>query len=171
MEIQRRLEQIAVSDELTGLLNRRGFTMMAGHLHKMATRQRNGLAVVFADLDGLKRINDQLGHDHGDRAIRELADVLRSTFRSSDVVARLGGDEFAVLVHAVDRGRLDVALDRLGASVAAVNAHPDRPFALSVSLGVAMFDPATPLTLDELIGEADKRMYDHKQSRRAARAS
>jgi diguanylate cyclase (GGDEF)-like protein/PAS domain S-box-containing protein len=166
MEAEKKLERIAVTDELTGLLNRRGFMMMAGQHHRVALRKQTGLAVVFADLDGLKVINDTQGHEIGDHAICEFAEMLRRTFRESDVVARLGGDEFAALVHDVDRAQLDAALDRVRAAVD--HSAVGRPYQFSVSLGVALLDPAASRPLEELLAEADHDMYSHKRARRAS---
>jgi diguanylate cyclase (GGDEF)-like protein len=121
--------------------------------------------VIFADLDGLKAINDRLGHEHGDRAIRGLAEILRRTFRESDVLARLGGDEFAALAYDVDESTVDVVLDRVRSALArAAGAGPDP---LSVSLGVALLRSGEMVSLDDLIAEADKQMYENKRTRKA----
>jgi two-component system, cell cycle response regulator len=91
------LEKLALFDELTGLYNRRGFLDLGGKQLKTAERLGKSVLLVFADLDGLKEINDQLGHLDGDAALKDIADVLRESFRGSDIIARLGGDEFAIL--------------------------------------------------------------------------
>lgn len=166
VELEHKLEHAAVTDELTGLLNRRGFLMIAGQEHRVAIRQHHGIAVIFADLDGLKTINDQLGHEHGDAAIRQLAEILRTTLRDSDVIARLGGDEFAALAYNVDGPKLESVLARVRAAVAA--APPTGPYALAVSLGVALLPPGESRPLEELLAEADQRMYDNKRARKAS---
>jgi diguanylate cyclase (GGDEF)-like protein/PAS domain S-box-containing protein len=166
VELEQKLELSAVTDELTGLLNRRGFMMLAGQEHRIAVRQALGVAVVFADLDGLKLINDKLGHEHGDRAIRALGEILRATFRESDVIARLGGDEFAVLAYNVDRQRIDIALERLRAGIAA--APPIGSVPLAVSVGIALLAPGEQRSLDELVADADQRMYETKRRRKAS---
>ena len=165
------IRQLSLTDELTGLLNRRGFQTLAEQQLRTSLRTQNRLWLLFADLDGLKEINDRLGHGMGDRALQEVAMLLRTAcFRSADIVARLGGDEFAVL--ATETGRTDGAalVQRLGAAVRSVNDQPDRAYELSVSAGAALFDPALPQTLDELTLDADRQMYGEKRSRRMGEA-
>lgn len=168
IELANELEKIAITDELTGLLNRRGFTLMAAQQHKVAVRHGIGVAVMFADLDGLKAINDGLGHDHGDRAIKELGDVLKQTLRSSDVIARLGGDEFSALVFGVDQAGIEIVVNRLQAAVAQVNTGEGRSFKLAVSIGLALQEPGQQCALDELIATADQQMYENKRKRKSS---
>lgn len=162
------VRKLSLTDELTGLLNRRGFVNLAEHQLLTATRTRNRLWLLFADLDDLKTINDRLGHAAGDRALCEIARVLRTTpFREADLVARLGGDEFAVLATEISRTEGSALADRFKAALARANEAPGRELALSVSVGVALFDPDRPLSLDDLIHEADRRMYQAKHARQA----
>ena len=169
VETQQQLEKLSVTDELTGLLNRRGFMMIAGQEHRVALRQSVGLAVVFADLDGLKAINDNLGHEVGDRAIKQLGDILRTTFRESDVIARLGGDEFAILAYDVDRSRIDAVLERVRSAVVAARSEVAQPYQLSVSLGVSLLEPGSRRTLEDMVANADVQMYEAKRARKVAR--
>ena len=159
------IRMLSLTDGLTGLLNRRGFTTLAEQQLRTSIRTRNRLWLVFADLDGLKEINDRLGHEAGDRALREAADLLRTgTFREADLVARFGGDEFAILATEVSPTDGTRLVQRIGDVVRRANETPDRAFALSMSAGVALFDPDRPRTLDELIGEADRHMYQAKHA-------
>jgi diguanylate cyclase (GGDEF)-like protein len=159
------IRTLSHTDELTGLLNRRGFAVLAEQQMRTSLRTRNRLWLLFADLDALKDINDRLGHEAGDRALREMAGLLRTgSFRKSDLVARLGGDEFAILATEIGPTDGDRLVQRVEAAVRKANEQPDRPWTLSVSTGVALFDPDRPQTLDELLGEADQRMYLAKQS-------
>jgi len=168
---QQRLEEISIRDELTGLYNRRGFLEHARHHVALATRTRRPLALIYVDLDGLKAINDGLGHAMGDRAIREIAGVLAATFRSTDIVARLGGDELAVLVPERERDSDEPEVRaRLAAALDAVNAAPDRPYRLAASVGVITYRPADgPRSVEDLLAEADLLMYEQKKRRRAGR--
>jgi diguanylate cyclase (GGDEF)-like protein len=127
------------------------------------------MALLFIDLDGMKQINDTLGHEVGDLALSETADLLRQTFRESDVLARLGGDEFAVLAVgvSVDNGALLAA--RLEQNLRLHNACAPRRYHLSLSMGVAHCDPERPCSLDALLDRADGLMYAQKQARRQAR--
>ena len=163
------IRTLSLTDQLTGLLNRRGFTNLAEQQLRTSVRTRHRHWLVFADLDGLKDINDRLGHEAGDQALLEIAQLLRTgSFRETDLVARLGGDEFAILATEISPIDGEVLVKRIEHAVQVANAVPDREFALSVSAGVAMFDPENPQTLDELIDEADRRMYQAKQRRRSS---
>jgi diguanylate cyclase (GGDEF)-like protein len=160
------VRRLSLTDELTGLLNRRGFMNLAEQQLRTALRTRNRVWLLFADLDDLKGINDRLGHEAGDRALREIAGLLKAApFRESDVVARLGGDEFAVLATEISVMDGETLADRFEHSVAFANEMPGRELALSVSVGVSVFDPDEPEALDELIVQADRRMYRAKYSR------
>jgi diguanylate cyclase (GGDEF)-like protein len=161
------IRTLSLTDELTGLLNRRGFTTLAEQQMRTSARTRNRLWLVFADLDGLKDINDRLGHEAGDRALCEIARLLRTgSFREADLVARFGGDEFAILATEISRTDGDKVMKRVDDAVRRANETPVRLFALSLSVGVAVFDPEQPQTLDELIADADRRMYEAKHSQR-----
>ena len=161
------IRTLSLTDELTGLLNRRGFTTLAEQQLRTSLRTRNRLWLLFADLDGLKEINDRLGHEAGDRALCEVAKLLRTgSFREADLVARLGGDEFAVLATEISRTDGDKVVKRVEDAMRKANATPDREYTLSVSAGAAVFDPEQPQTLEELIAEADRRMYQAKNSQR-----
>lgn len=165
VELQDELRRIGTSDALTRLMNRRGFLPTAEHQLEVAKRSHQPMALMFLDLDGLKRVNDTLGHSIGDGMITEGAFVLRETFRASDLIARIGGDEFCVLFEVESYHAAEVALARLQAAVDEANEQEGRPFILSFSAGVAMFDPEDPCTLDRLIAVADEQMYAAKRGK------
>jgi diguanylate cyclase (GGDEF)-like protein len=161
------IRTLSLTDDLTGLLNRRGFTTLAEQQMRTSVRTRNRLWLLFADLDGLKDINDRFGHEAGDRALSEIAALLRKgSFREADLVARMGGDEFAILATEISRADGDKVVKRVEEAVRHANEKPDRDFELSLSVGVAIFDPERPQTLEELIAEADRLMYQAKHSGR-----
>jgi diguanylate cyclase (GGDEF)-like protein len=160
------LEAASITDELTGLLNRRGLLLVAEQQLKLAVRNRKKLLLFFFDLNGLKRINDSLGHHVGDHALLDTAGVLRAAFRESDILARLGGDEFVVLAN--DMESLSQLRQRLDESLARYNIAGG-PLQLSLSVGTAVFDPSQPVTLERLIADADAGMYADKQQRRVNR--
>jgi diguanylate cyclase (GGDEF)-like protein len=172
-ERQRRLTEIravALVDELTGLYNRRGFLALAQQQLRVADRLGSQLCQVFVDLDGLKQINDRLGHPAGDRALAETAQLLRETFRDSDIIARVGGDEFAVLTMDSVPGDAESMLGRLADNVAAHNAWMNRDFAISLSTGLAHYNGASPSSVGQLLAEADSWMYAHKRAKQVAAA-
>ena len=163
-----KLEHAVIRDELTGLLNRRGFQSHALQVLALANRALRPLALIYIDLNGMKTINDELGHAAGDQALVQTAALIRKTFRASDVLARLGGDEFAVLSP-------DYAEDDEGATIHQrfrkelndVRSQRERSFQLSASLGVTVYSPKEGLrTMEQLIADADAKMYEAKQRRR-----
>lgn len=157
------LNTLSLTDVLTGLYNRRGFFVQAEHLHRVSRRRRAKSAVIFADIDGLKRVNDELGHDRGDAAIRDAAFVFRQSFRQADVVSRLGGDEF--VAYTLDDEHPGVILERIQGKLDAFNLMGKRPYVLSLSAGVVQCDLASAETLSDYLLQADERMYAHKRSR------
>lgn len=164
---EEKLRGMTLVDELTGLYNRRGFFALAEQHCKLAARKGRSLLVVFADMDDLKRVNDTFGHTAGDQALFETAAVLRHTFRETDVVARIGGDEFAALVLESDPGTAPMILRRLEENLRRTNAEDTLPFEISVSVGVADFDPEAPASIGDLLSLADHRMYAQKRTRRS----
>jgi diguanylate cyclase (GGDEF)-like protein len=119
--------------------------------------------MLFMDLDNLKMINDTLGHHKGDQALVEVANILNSTFRRSDIKGRMGGDEFAVFPIDASQDGMERAISRLTENIDTFNGSKDNPFQLSVSMGVAHYDPEHPCTIDELLVRADKIMYEDKR--------
>ena len=166
------VRQLSLVDTLTGLRNRRGFLVAMEQLMKQAVRDREKLYLVFLDADGLKKVNDVHGHEEGDRALTDVAHVLRATFRDSDVIARFGGDEFGVCVMGAPDRDADPErfLARLAAKIDEFARRGDRPYRLSLSWGLSVFDPAHPRTIDDLLTEADAAMYQHKRAKREGRA-
>jgi len=154
-------------DELTGLYNRRGFLALADNHLKLSERTRSPVVVVFVDLDGMKRINDELGHAEGDRALIETAELLKRCLRQSDIVGRLGGDEFVLLLTTVDGNTQKVLRRRLYEQLDEVNARTDRRYKLSFSVGVVTADPWIPLTVEQLLIRADSLMYQEKQRKKS----
>ncbi len=161
------LQQLSFNDELTGLLNRRGFLSMAQQQLKIAQREDWELVLLFADLDSLKNINDNFGHTEGDRALKSIAAVLKKTFRTSDLIARLGGDEFIVLALNAPAAGVNKMKTRLKSNLDRHNSQ-NRYYQLSLSIGIAQFDPKHETSLESMIMEADKALYDNKRKKRLA---
>ncbi|MEN6560818.1 MAG: diguanylate cyclase [Acidobacteriota bacterium] len=164
------LRELSLVDELTKVYNRRGFWTLAEQQVKVAHRTRKEMTLFYADLDDLKRINDTLGHDAGDRALVEAADLLREVFRDSDIIARIGGDEFVVLAIDIAEGKASALARRLGERIGARNAQAERAFELTFSVGICRYNPDRPCSLQELLTQADRRMYQDKTSKKAAAA-
>jgi diguanylate cyclase (GGDEF)-like protein/PAS domain S-box-containing protein len=159
---QSELQTLALTDELTGVHNRRGFRMLADQICRAQHRSSAPLMLVAVDLDRLKQINDHWGHAAGDRALQMVAAALVATFRESDVIGRMGGDEFlCVLPDAT--GFDDRQLrDRLSTSLAALSAEAQEPFPMTATMGAAVAAPMAPADLDTLIRNADASLYARK---------
>lgn len=165
--LDREMRYLALTDELTCLFNRRGFFAAATQQLRVARRNAQDMLLFFCDVDNLKRINDTHGHREGDMAIIRVADALEHTFRGSDVIARLGGDEFLVLTAGSPNQTKDTILRRLDKELKKTNGFVG--YELSMSTGVARFDPRQPVTLGELMASADRSMYEMKQKHHAAK--
>jgi diguanylate cyclase (GGDEF)-like protein/PAS domain S-box-containing protein len=162
-ETEKKLYEAANTDILTGLYNRRGFIALAEHQLRVADREKKNLILVYLDLDNMKRINDQFGHKEGDRALADTANILRKSFRESDVLGRLGGDEFAILLTKPSEGDIEqIICDHIQQNLKSHNEQNGRPYLLSVSVGIAYYNPVNPRTLDDLLTTADKMMYREK---------
>ncbi len=161
---QETMRSVSVIDELTGLYNRRGFLTLASQQLKLSRREGRGIYMLYADVDGLKRINDTWGHGAGDITLTETAHLLRDIYRESDIVARIGGDEFVVVPIGSTGDNIGIIVNRLTDSLRARCAGGDLKYLRSLSVGVSFFDPAKPCSLEQFLHEAARRMYEHKRA-------
>jgi two-component system, cell cycle response regulator len=166
--VQLELLNLSLLDELTGLNNRRGFLALGEHYVKLANRSGMPFMVAFADLDNMKKINDSFGHQEGNRALVEAANVLRDSCRRSDILSRIGGDEFAILIADVDEDCADVVLRRIQQKLDSCNTNAGRRYALSLSIGIVAANVNDPADLQQLLNKADALMYDQKQKKKVA---
>ena len=158
------LQHISISDELTGLFNRRGFMTMADKHLKVAQRCGKDVFLLYADFDNMKWINDTLGHAVGDNALVETAVILKNTFRQADLIGRVGGDEFIVLISEGKESRGDdTVIDRLEREILKANSRANRTYKVLLSLGTVRYDHNEPTTIDELMRKADQLMYENKR--------
>lgn len=162
------LSALSEQDELTGLLNRRGFQNRAGEL---CTRGARPLLLVVADMDGLKAINDAHGHPAGDAAIVAMAGVLRRSFREGDLIARMGGDEFAVLSEHLSQVAIDDLRARIERQIALANEAAPGPWRLALSVGFAPVQVTDSTHLEQIFATADARLYEDKRRRKAERGT
>jgi len=161
-----RLRSLSLTDELTGLNDRRGFMILANGLLKFSRRANHPLCLMYIDMDSLKQINDTFGHAHGDTALTHFAHILTETFRDSDVIARMGGDEFAVLTIDATEGSLAIIQARLQSNVDAHNLVSMSGYSLSFSLGIIRVDLNITFTVEALLAQADEAMYAHKRHKK-----
>jgi diguanylate cyclase (GGDEF)-like protein len=161
-----KLRNLSLTDELTGLQNPRGFFALANQYLKIARREGQSFAIIYADMDGLKQINDTYGHSTGSLAIKRVGDLLKNSFRASDVIGRMGGDEFAVLVADIAPNNIKVPLAHLDEHLLRYNKQASHLWELSVSIGTVCVPADTESSLEELLGEADRIMYENKRRKR-----
>ncbi len=159
---EEQLREMSLVDDLTRLYNRRGFLTLAEQQLKIANRAKKELSLLYADLDDLKIINDTYGHQEGDRALVDTAAILKDVFRESDIIARIGGDEFVVLALDMHAGNSETLVKRMRENIDAYNGANGRKFSLSLSLGVAWYNPGTPCSVLDLLAIADGLMYEEK---------
>lgn len=162
---EEQLRALSLVDQLTGLYNRRGFATLAEQQWKVAHRSKREMFLFYIDLDNMKGINDILGHGEGDMALVDTATLLKKSFRESDIIARMGGDEFVVLAIEPANETPEGLVSRLQAAVDEFNKQQLRSYELSISVGVARYDPLSPCSVDELLGQADALMYKVKRAK------
>jgi diguanylate cyclase (GGDEF)-like protein/PAS domain S-box-containing protein len=167
--MEEEIRELSLHDELTGLFNRRGFMTLASHALKTATRLRKKVALIYLDVDNLKRVNDTGGHKTGDRALVEIGFILKKSFRESDIIGRLGGDEFAVLAMESTSMNAEALAQRLQDRIDLFNARSaaEAGFKLAASMGVTTREPDRPEEVAEMLSRADLLMYEQKWARKA----
>jgi two-component system, cell cycle response regulator len=164
------LRSLSLIDDLTGLYNRRGFMDLGDQHLRLARRTGRTLTLVYVDLDRFKAVNEAHGHHVGDRGLLEVTEILKTTFRGSDILARVGGDEFAVLALEASGEDAETLVRRLRDGVESFNETGGEPFELSISVGVARYEDASRMRLDELLARADAAMHEEKRVKREAMA-
>jgi len=168
-QMEEEIRALSLHDELTGLYNRRGFMTLAEHALKTASRLKKTVALIYLDMDNLKKINDSSGHKTGDRALAEVATVLKHCFREADIIGRLGGDEFSVLAMETTRMNIDILTQRLQDRLELFNTNSaaEAGFSLSVSMGLSTRGPEGLEAIEELLSRADALMYAQKRAKKS----
>ncbi|MEH2196627.1 sensor domain-containing diguanylate cyclase [Nostoc sp.] len=166
-KVEAEVRRLSLTDQLTGLYNRRGFFLFADEQLKLAHQLQKSCCLLFVDIDGLKQINDTFGHEVGDRVITDAAELLSQTYRDSDIVARWGGDEFVVLISKCSDYTNAITL-RLQTNVDFFNQNRGRSYHLSMSIGVQQCLINEDASLEKLVLQADELMYQQKRSKRSS---
>ncbi|MEK6745056.1 MAG: diguanylate cyclase [Nitrospirota bacterium] len=164
-QMEEQLRSLSLTDELTGLHNRRGFFTLVQQELRMANRLGKDALIFSVDMDELKVINDTFGHQAGDQAIRGAADMIRRNFREYDIIARIGGDEFVVFIIEYVPIDPDLLARRLQDIMNIYNSQGSNPYTLSLSIGWSRYDPGNPVPIEVLMHEADRHMYERKRAR------
>ncbi|MFW5784188.1 MAG: GGDEF domain-containing protein, partial [Spirochaetota bacterium] len=156
----------SLTDELTGLYNRRGCLTLGEQQLKYCQREGEPCLVLYCDMNGLKAINDRYGHAEGDFAIRTAATILKRTFRDVDIVARLGGDEFTVFAGKADASKIRIMRERLERISGEVTSTIDKEYSIELSVGFYEYSEGGPDSLPQMIDLADASMYVEKRRNR-----
>lgn len=164
-----KMREFAHYDALTGLYNRRGFLTFADQLLQLSDRAQRGFILIYADMDNLKKINDERGHDEGDRALRTIGDVLQRTLRKSDIIGRVGGDEFAILALEAKAESLDMLRKRLQDNLEKASYNVGLEHKLTFSLGMLYYNPEKQRSIERLLNSADMLMYEEKRIKSVSR--
>ena len=157
-DILQSLYRTTIIDELTGLYNRRGLHTLGNQQVELAKRHNDDIFIFYLDLDGMKSINDTLGHEFGDKALIDTSNIMHKTFRTTDILSRIGGDEFVVVVVKAQHEFIPIIIQRLKEYVAGMNSS-NKKYNLSISIGVSKVDLNNESPLDDAIQDADKEMY------------
>ncbi len=171
VQLEQELLSMSLNDPLTGLLNRRGFTILSTQQIKVARRTKEKACLIFADVDRLKFINDAFGHTEGDQLLADIGKILKESYRDPDVVARIGGDEFAILAVGALEANAMTLVHRLEERLRQRNGAKDSKYLLSLSIGVVHVDPNIPSTIEDLLARADTMMYQQKKLKNKSRSS
>jgi len=160
-DILESLYRTTIIDELTGLYNRRGLHTLGNQQVELAKRHDDDIFIFYLDLDGMKSINDTLGHEFGDKALIDTSTIMHKTFRTTDILSRIGGDEFVVVVVKAQHEFIPIIIQRLKEYIAGMNSS-NKKYNLSISIGVSKVDLNNESPLDDAIQDADKEMYRSK---------
>ena len=161
--LQQELLLQALTDELTGLYNRRGFKMMAEQEFKHSHRLKNEIVLLSIDIDSFKAINDTYGHDEGDRVLKLVAETMSRCFRNSDILGRWGGDEFLVMALDAPGGTVEIMTERFKKMLGESAKNQGLPFDVTVTIGFAYQGAKKTATLAQMIQRADCEMYAKKR--------
>jgi diguanylate cyclase (GGDEF)-like protein len=166
VELELSAVQLSRHDELTGILNRRGFLALAQNNLHLSLRNKSPVTLVYLDLDHFKYINDNFGHAEGDAVLIAFSNLTKTIFRDSDIFARLGGDEFVLLLNGAARNEAEKTIDKLKQLLHSYNREAKRAYDVQFSFGIVEFNPQKHATINELLCEGDGFMYELKNSKR-----
>jgi len=165
-QLEEKLEKLSRIDSLTGCYNRGYGLELLDRQMKLSHRSKSPLLLAFLDIDGFKTINDTFGHDEGDKVLKEVANLFKSTLREVDIICRMGGDEFLLIFPDSSLKDASQIKERLNKNLVESNQTLKKPYQIDLSVGLSEYDPDHPLTMDELIRIADQKMYEEKNNKK-----
>ena len=165
VENNRVLDEISRSDHLTGVLNRRGFLSTTRRILEDEVNYGKKAIAIYADMDNLKIINDEFGHEEGDYSLKTIADSLSVSFRQSDVVARMGGDEFAAFAIVNQENFPEVIRKRIHEVLERFNEENDKPYRIAMSIGIVEFEIDETTDIERILSQADMDLYIEKKAK------
>jgi diguanylate cyclase (GGDEF)-like protein/PAS domain S-box-containing protein len=164
-QLEEKLEKLANFDSLTGSCNRRYGVDLLDQQLKLARRRKNSILLAYIDIDNFKSINDLYGHEEGDKTLKEVVKLLKSTLREVDIICRMGGDEFLLIFPDSSLQDLPILKERLSKNLIELNQTLKKPYQIGLSMGFSGYDPDQPESIDKLIRIADQKMYEEKKKK------
>lgn len=165
-QLEKKLKKLANFDSLTGSCSRRYGLDLLDRQIKLAQRRKTPVLLAYTDVDNFKGINDTFGHDEGDKALKEVAELFKSTLREVDIICRMGGDEFLIIFPDNSLKEAPLIKERLNRGLIKLDQTLKKPYKIELSIGLSCYDPDNPQSMDELIRIADKKMYDEKKNKK-----
>ena len=163
-EVMKSLPSMLFVDNLTGLYDRDGLNILAEQQINIANCTKKGLFVIYININGMKWINDTIGHKEGEQVLIDAAGIFKETFRSSDIIARIGGDEFVIITIDARRDYAGIVESRLEENARIHGVMNNKRYRLSMSAGITYYDPENPVSFGELLTQAKNMMYEQKSS-------
>lgn len=164
--MEEKLQKLNRIDSLTGCYSRGYGLELLDRQIKLSHRSKSPLLLAFLDIDRFKEINDTFGHDEGDKALKEVAELFKSTLREVDIICRMGGDEFLIIFPDNSLKEAPLIKERLNRGLIKLDQTSKKPYKIELSIGLSCYDPDNPQSMDELIRIADKKMYEEKKNKK-----
>jgi len=164
--LEKELKKLAHYDTLTGSCNRGYDLVLLDRQFKLAERNKSSLLLAYTDIDNFKDINDTFGHEEGDKVLKKVVKLLKSTLREIDIICRMGGDEFLLIFPDSSLKEAPLIKERLDTNLTKLNQALKKSYKIEISIGLSYYNPSNPLSIDELIRIADKKMYEEKKKKK-----
>jgi len=165
-QLEEQLEKLARIDSLTGCYSRGYGLELLDRQIKLSHRSKSPLLLAFLDIDNFKGINDTFGHEEGDKVLKEVVKLLKSSLREIDIICRMGGDEFLLIFPDISLKEAPLIKERLNNNLTKLNHSLKKPYKIDLSIGLSEYNPDKPQPMDELIRIADQKMYDEKKNKK-----